>query len=276
MGYGPLVRAATGLTSAWSYADEPGSYSDASTVYPDHVAARIGALSALALLVRRYRTSRGGNASIAQAEVIFDHFAAANAARTMEARTGSTPSRAERDVPWGIFACAGDDEWCTVTCRGDADWRGLAPLLGLAHETALRTREGRLAHRSRIEQALAGWLSVRTPASAMETLQDAGIPAGAMLRVADMPDFPYFKERGFFRTERHPAIPAAFLVEARPVLAQRLPDPPAGPAPLVGEHSVEVLRRWLALSPAEIDAFVDAGVVQQLGHSAPARRPSGK
>ncbi|MDM0014044.1 CoA transferase [Variovorax sp. J22P168] len=276
MGYGPLVRAATGLTSAWSYADEPGSYSDSSTVYPDHVAARIGALSALALLVRRDRTSRGGNASIAQAEVIFDHFAAANAARTMEARSGSTPSRTERDVPWGIFACAGDDEWCTVTSRGDADWRGLAPLLGLAHETALRTREGRLAHRSRIEQALAGWLSARTPASAMETLQDAGIPAGAMLRVADMPEFAYFKERDFFRTERHPAIPAAFLVEARPVLAQRLPDPPAGPAPLVGEHSVEVLRRWLALSPAEIDALVDAGVVQQLGHPASTRRPSGK
>ena len=37
MGYGPLVRASSGLTDLWRYPGVEDSYSDASTIYPDHV-----------------------------------------------------------------------------------------------------------------------------------------------------------------------------------------------------------------------------------------------
>lgn len=70
MGHGPLVRAATGLTDAWRYPDDPDGFSDSITICPDHVAGRIGAIAAAALLVRRERTGRGVHAAIAQAEVM--------------------------------------------------------------------------------------------------------------------------------------------------------------------------------------------------------------
>ena len=39
MGYGPLVRASTGVTWLWTSPDaEPGSFYDATTIFPDHVA----------------------------------------------------------------------------------------------------------------------------------------------------------------------------------------------------------------------------------------------
>ncbi|MET0364861.1 MAG: CoA transferase, partial [Sphingobium sp.] len=60
MGYGPLVRAATGLTLAWRYPDDASGFSDSITIYPDHVAGRISAMGAVALLIRRLRTGRGG------------------------------------------------------------------------------------------------------------------------------------------------------------------------------------------------------------------------
>ena len=44
MGYGPLVRAATGLTALWRYPGQPGGFCDSVTVYPDHTAARITAV----------------------------------------------------------------------------------------------------------------------------------------------------------------------------------------------------------------------------------------
>ena len=39
MGYGPLVRATTGVTRLWTSVDDPGFY-DATTIFPDHVVAR--------------------------------------------------------------------------------------------------------------------------------------------------------------------------------------------------------------------------------------------
>ena len=55
-GYGPLVRAAAGLTYLWRYDDDPLGFSDALTVYPDHAAGRMSAIAALSMLIRRART----------------------------------------------------------------------------------------------------------------------------------------------------------------------------------------------------------------------------
>lgn len=260
LGYGPLVRAAAGITAQWAYADEAGSFSDAFTIYPDHVAARLGALAALALLVRRRRTGRGGSGSIAQAEVILDHMGADVAVADILA-AGHIVEGLEPDAPWGVYPCAGDDEWCAVTVRGDADWASLSALIGLASDSDLAHRGGRVQHRGRIEAAMKAWLATLPPFDAMERLQNAGVPAGAMLRVMEMPEFAYFHERDFYRKVRHPHLSDPIVMEARPVRSKRLADPALRPAPLMGEHSVEVLQEWLGLSGKEIADLVAAGVV---------------
>src|SRR5690606_33311949 len=50
LGYGPLVRAACGISSLWKYDADDTACWDGVTVYPDHVAARIGALVVAAAL----------------------------------------------------------------------------------------------------------------------------------------------------------------------------------------------------------------------------------
>ena len=84
MGYGPLVRATTGVTRLWTSVDDPGFY-DATTIFPDHVVARITAIAALASLVGRDRTGTGAHVHISQAEAAVNQLAAsyvADAART--------------------------------------------------------------------------------------------------------------------------------------------------------------------------------------------------
>src|SRR5690606_22106861 len=63
MGYGPLVRASSGLTGLWCYPDTDSSYSDGVTIIPDHFAARVAAVGVGALLVRRELTGVGGEVS---------------------------------------------------------------------------------------------------------------------------------------------------------------------------------------------------------------------
>src|SRR5262249_17649367 len=59
MGYGPLVRASTGVTRLWTSddaTDPDRPFVDAVTVFPDHISARVTAIGALAALIRRIRT----------------------------------------------------------------------------------------------------------------------------------------------------------------------------------------------------------------------------
>lgn len=258
LGYGPLVRAATGLSALWCSPDDPGSFSDAMTVYPDHVAGRLGALSALALLVRRKATGAGGKATIAQAEIILDHLGVDMAAASLRAQGQEIDD--DTDTPWGVYPCGGDDEWCVVTVENDTQWTALARLIGFEGH-GFANRADRAQHRPAIEHALTKWLAVHSSREAMETLQASGIPAGTMLRVADMPGFPHFVSRGFFREIAHPTIRAPFLVEARPVRARNMPDPDQAPAPLIGQDSDAVLSDWLGMSPSQVQDLMLRNII---------------
>jgi crotonobetainyl-CoA:carnitine CoA-transferase CaiB-like acyl-CoA transferase len=239
LGYGPLVRAAAGLTMQWRYPGEPDSFSDAITVYPDHVAGRIGVIGVLALLIRRLRTGRGGAVSISQADVMLSHMAPRIAGDALS-RAGFliTPDPQQSDV----YACAGDDEWCVVTQRDTADAARIASVTG--------------------GLALAEWLAARSPKAAMVALQAAGVPAAAMLRVSELPDFPYYVERRLFRDAHHPHITRPFKVEAAPVRSKRLPDPPEHPAPLMSEQTVMIASVDLGLSADRIDQLVAGHVLE--------------
>lgn len=264
LGYGPLVRAATGFTEQWVYPGEPGSFSDAVTVYPDHVCSRIGALGALALLVRRERTGRGGSVSISQAEVMMSGMAPKLAADALAA-AGHHASAPGSDTPWGIFPAAGDDEWVAVTVRDDDEWRALARTIGrpdLADDKALADEAGRAAAAERINAAVAEWTSGRPPLLAMELLQEAGVPAGAMLRAIDIPEWAFYRLRRDFREELHPLADAPYIMENVQIHAEHIADPPLRQAPLLGEQTAEVLEEVLGMDRETVDALLAKGVLE--------------
>jgi len=239
MGYGPLVRASAGLSMQWRYPGDPGSFSDAITVYPDHVAGRIGAIGVLALLVRRLRSGTGGQASVSQAEVMLGHMAPQIAASALARAGHAVASNPPETV---VYACDGDDEWCVVSLRDASDERAAASVTG--------------------GETLADWMARHPPRAAMEALQRAGVPAAAMLRVAELPSFDYYAERGFFRSSDHPHISEPLTMEASPVRAALLPAPPDKPAPLLAEHTAEVLQDWLGLGPDRLAELLASGAVE--------------
>jgi crotonobetainyl-CoA:carnitine CoA-transferase CaiB-like acyl-CoA transferase len=164
LGYGPLVRAAAGFTKLWTYPDDPEAFCDTVTVYPDHVAARIGALSAVALLLRRERSGGGGSASIAQAEVMLSHLADDIAGEVLSRRGHARDDQPAQDAPWGLFPGAGDDTWIAVTVRDDADWSALCAVIDrpdLAADAELSSRAGRDRQRASTRRSPRGHLGIR-------------------------------------------------------------------------------------------------------------------
>ena len=257
MGYGPLVRAAAGLTRKWCYLDDADGFSDSVTIYPDHVGARIGTSAVLALLARRLHTGRGGHVEISQAEVMLSHLATEIAGTAL----GLPGIEQAPDAPWGVFPAAGEDEWCVVTVRDDADWRALCSVMG-EPETAGATRAERLANKAAIEARLAQWLAGRDPQGAAQTLQAAGVPAAPMLRVSQQPEYPYFAERGMFRVDTHDLLPEPLVAERRPAISEAIADAPSGPAPLMGEDTIAVIRDWLHLDEAELVRLEAGGILE--------------
>lgn len=260
LGYGPLVRSAAGFTDQWVYPGEGHLHCDTVTVYPDHVCARVGALAALALLLRRERTGTGGAASIAQSEVMLSHLAG----QIAETALGRAPVP---DAAWGVFPSAGTDAWVAVTVRDDTDWQALCAVLArpdLAGDPALATRAGRSAARSRIDRIVADWTAQRSPAEAMTVLQAAGVPAGAVLRAAQLPDWDYYRQRRAFREELHPLWTTPFVMENVQVHSDRIADPPLRQAPLLGEQTRELAAELLGLDDAQISDLLARGVLESV------------
>ena len=97
----------------------------------------------------------------------------------------------------------------------------------------------------------------------MGTLQAAGVPAGMMIRVIEMPDAPGYRALGTFRTAHHPLLDAPFQVEGPVAHFERVPEPDQRPAPRVGEDSVAVIKHWLGLGDDEIAPLLADKIIEQ-------------
>lgn len=263
LGYGPLVRMMTGLTSLWCYPDIKNSFCDCNTIYPDHVAARVLAVGTLAKIIDRYRSGRGGTISVSQAEIFLTTTSEYFLQESLQ--PGSFISHGNASpyyAPDGVFKCAGDDEWCVVSVHDERQWTNLVKAinrLDLLDDMRFSNAQGRVKWRSEIEEILEEWTRKRTPIEVMQVLQDAGVPAGKMMRLHEYDDDPHLQARGFFRTLNQPGIPDPITVENSPTRALHLPDPEMRPAPYQAEHTREIASQVLGLSETEIDALIDSG-----------------
>ncbi|MHC1478864.1 CaiB/BaiF CoA-transferase family protein [Frateuria aurantia] len=269
MGYGPLVRAATGLTGQWRYPDSEGGFSDGITIFPDHFVARVVATGVLALLIRRRRTRRGGQVSVSQAECILMAYSADFLHESLRAGSFSaTCPHPGLDVPDGIYPCAGDNEWCAISVTSHPQWKALVQIIWPPDETyddRLDHPEERMARRAYIDDIIINWTSRHDPRRVTDILQAAGIPAGYMQRPLDYATNPQMQARRFVRELVQPGLDTPLQVENSPVQASSLPEPEIRPAPLPGEHTREIASHLLGLTNAQIDALLDAGALESPG-----------
>lgn len=252
MGYGPLVRASCGVSALWRYPDGEDAFCDGSTVYPDHVAAHVTAIAVLAGLIARLRTGRGMPVVTAQADTAItqlgEHFVAESLAPGSVAATGN---RRPHQLLSGVFRCAGDDEWCVISVRDEAEWARMCEVIGHPSDD-----------RRTVEEALARWTAARPPREVMETLQNAGVPAGAMLRLPDQLTDPQLTARDAFATLEHDLLPGPLAANNGVARFSTIPDPPQRPAPLPGEHTRQICSTVLEMSPDRIDELLGSGVLQ--------------
>jgi crotonobetainyl-CoA:carnitine CoA-transferase CaiB-like acyl-CoA transferase len=250
MGYGPLVRATTGVTWLWTSEDAPqGSFYDATTIFPDHVSARITAIATLAAVIGRDHTGTGAHVHISQAEAAVNQLATAYVA---EAARAARLSVADDPAVHAVYPCDGDDEWCVISLRSDADRVALA---------AAMDRDALPRDRAELIAAVSEWTSSRDKTAVAEALQHAGLPAAPMNRAVDVLADPQITFRRVFSEMTHPLFDAPMPTETGPAPYLHIPPAELRPAPMPGEHTREICQKLLALDADEIERLIAEGAL---------------
>jgi crotonobetainyl-CoA:carnitine CoA-transferase CaiB-like acyl-CoA transferase len=261
MGYGPLVRAATGVTRLWT-SDEalPDSsrhaFYDSTTIFPDHVVGRITSIAALAALIHRNRTGGGAHVHISQAEVVVNQLDTLFVRAALD--NHAVEIRDDTSVH-AVYPCAGDDEWCVISIRSDSEWRCATSVLGqptLADDPRFATGEARVANLRELVALVSTWTRTQTPVQVAEALQSAGIPAGPMNRPPDLLEDPQLIERKLFSDMVHPLIDDPMPVETGPAPFRHIPPAPQRPAPLPGQDTLEICRKLLGMGTEEAERLI--------------------
>ena len=257
--YGPLNSAFAGVTWLWNHPDPPYPAGCALN-HPDHIAAKLAAAAILAALEHRRRTGEGQLIDLSQAEAAAYYI---GEVYLEEACTGRRAQQRGNTVEWacphGVFPSAGDDRWVAIAVAGDEAWERCARLLGLPAGPAWATLAGRLAARAEVEAAVAAWTRARSADEAASSLQAAGVSAMAVVSGNELRADAHLAARRGLVTLHHPEM-GEECHSGNPLRLSRTPLAPPRPAPRLGEHSQDVLARWLGVDGPGVAELVAAGV----------------
>jgi len=136
----------------------------------------------------------------------------------------------------------------------DKLWRTFCPLLGLealTHDPRYVTNAARNANRAPLVAALQEAFLTKTYEEWEAILLPAGVPMGAVNTLDAAIAHPQVAARGAIVESTHP-VAGTVRMTAPPVRMSETPGSVRSPAPLLGQHTEEVLRQRLALGDEEI------------------------
>ena len=146
----------------------------------------------------------------------------------------------------------------------DKLWRTFCPLVGLAQmmdDPRYVTNARRNANRMSLVAALQEAFLTRTYEEWEAVLLPAGIPMGAINTIDQVVDHAQVRARASLVESTHP-VAGSIRMTGPPVRMSDTPGMVRTPAPLLGEHTNEILRERLGMAPTEITRLRDAGVVR--------------
>ncbi|MCC6386225.1 MAG: CoA transferase [Dehalococcoidia bacterium] len=251
-GFGNHGAAISGIThlTGWPGRPPAGPYGP----YTDIITPRFAVATVAAAVLERRRTGMGVAIDLSQVEcgvrfiepVLLD--AAANGHIA-----GPSGIESARSSPHGVYQTLGTERFIAVEVEHARQWRALCGVIGAPGWTdgSLDTVDARRAIAGEIDARIAAWAAGRTAFEAERAMVTAGVPAAAIRRATDLHRDPQLAHRGFFVPFDHPEIGRvpydgfATRFSAKAVSLHTR-------APLLGEHTVEVLTEIFGMAEDEV------------------------
>src|SRR5882757_538424 len=164
-------------------------------------------------------------------------------------------------APSGLYACSGGgpNDYCFIyTARdeltGNRQWRALLKTIGrpdLLDDIRFVTPEARFERKEEVDEIIRPWMLSQDKRTAMEMLNGAGVPAGAVFDTGDLMNDPSFRATGMLTEIIHPTR-GPVVLPGWPVKMSGSPTPPISCPPTLGQHTDTILHDLLGMDESEI------------------------
>lgn len=215
---------------------------------------------ALAALFHRERTGEGQLVQVNMLDAIttiqMQELSVFTVGDKPQARSAEPHAHSYIRAPYGVFATR--DGYITVAM---ASLKKLGELFDDSFFEGLDDERDSWALRDQIFAKVKGHLPARTSAEWLEDMRARDIWAGPVYGYADLVEDPQIKHNGTFVEYDHPTE-GRVKAPGFPIRFSKTPSTVERGAPLVGEHSRELLRE-AGLDDAAIEALIESGVVRQ-------------
>ena len=266
-GYDHIAAAYAGVIDMTGYPDASPVFT---TMAMGDVSTGVHALSAvLAALLYRERTGKGQYLDSALVDSYF-HYHDLNV-QLLTASKGAV--RPHRNGPHHYLICPGgvfkSKEGYVFIVALDQQWARLCEVIGRpqwAKEARFATGAKRSEHSAEIIGTIERWLQAQpSDEHAIAMLEEARVPIGPVLSVAQAVNHPQLRARRTVRTINDRLL-GEFDVPGFPLRFSEFPGELALEAPLLGEHNAEGLEQYLGYSAAQIRELETAGVLHHDNH----------
>ncbi|WP_051217731.1 CaiB/BaiF CoA transferase family protein [Nocardioides insulae] len=229
----------------------------------DSLAGTFSAYGAVMALLARERTGQGQVVDTAIYEAVFALM------ESLIAEWQHAGHRRERTgpilpgvAPSNVYPTA-DDSQIIIGANRDTVFVRLCEAMGrpeLGTEGPYVTHEGRGEHQTELDELIADWTRTQAADDVLETLHEAGVPAGLIYTAEDMLADPHFAAREAITTLTHRTLGDFSMQNVTPKLSGT-PGALRWVGPELGEHNDEVYGGLLGLDEATRRQLADDGVI---------------
>ena len=257
--YDIVARAMGGLMTTCGQAGGPPTW--LGVALGDIVSGMNAAYAIMLALYQRAQTGQGQYIDVAMYDTIIGLAERSVSAYSL---TGTVLERGREPymAPWGPFECS--DGWVALIVATERDWGRFCEAIG---RPDLEQREGAKSGPQRAQnmtgwlgEIIAAWFKGQTKAAAAEKLLAAGLPLGPVQNAKEIFECPHVDARHLLIDVPDPILGSVRLV-GPPFKMSGNPEPVTKPAPLLGEHTAEILGETLGMSAQTVTDLHAQGVV---------------
>ncbi|MEK5005806.1 CoA transferase [Bacillus sp. FSL K6-3312] len=180
-------------------------------------------------------------------------------------RTGNQHS-GMATAPYNVYETK--DGYIAILCVADRQWRSLLTVIDredLLDDKRFETNIDRSAHTLIVDEIVSSWTTKRNKNEIAELFIEANIPHSPVQTIDEVANDPHLIEREMIREVSH-AVEGNIKVPGSPIRLSDSPLEKVFPAPIIGEHTEEVLKDLLGYSDEQLETFNHEGIIRSKNH----------
>ena len=217
-------------------------------------------------LYQREKTGKGQLVEVSMHDTIYPTLASALGAYYSQGgkvsqRTGNQHS-GMATAPYNVYPT--EDGYIAILCVADRQWKSLLKVMGkeeLLNDECFQTNVDRSANTYIVDEIVTNWTSNRKKLDIADMLIKANVPHAPVQSIAEVADDPHLKYRKMIREIEHPKE-GKIKVPGSPIRLSDSPLTEVFAAPMIGEHTDEVLQDLLGLTEEKLEELRDKKVIR--------------